>query len=150
MQLYESVQALADDSVVVAVVHVISQESANDIEEDKTAEFTLSTVVIDKVVKSDGPTVGSEIIVRQDGGTQQASPTELVKVGDTYLLYLTASGLEGDLASQYYVTGANAGIYAASQDTAGRGTSQVFEQVVAETGEDLPAQITLEEASTQS
>ncbi|WP_345435707.1 hypothetical protein [Microbacterium gilvum] len=150
MQLYESVHALADDSVVVAVVHVVSQESANETGEDKTAEFTLSAVVIDEVVKSDGPAAGPEIIVRQDGGTEQAPPAELVEVGDTHLLYLTASELEGDVASQYYVTGANTGIYAASQDTAGCGTSQVFEQVVAETGQDLPAQISPEEATAPS
>lgn len=90
---------------------------------------------------------GDRIVVRQIGSEEQPAPTPLFTVGGTYLLYLTPSGLEGELASQFYFTGANAGIYeAADAGNARRGTPAGFVQADPEEGESLPSSVTVEES----
>ena len=92
-----------------------------------------------KTLKSTEP--GSTVIVRQTGSSSQAPAVPLLKVGEQYLLYLTPSGLDGEQAEQFYVTGANAGIYAETS------SGDEYRQVQRQEGEDLPLTVTEEEAS---
>lgn len=78
-----------------------------------------------------------------------------MKTGSNYLLFLVHSGLSGDLASQYYVTGADAGIYLAAATAkakvqTGTATEQdisggTFNRVNNDSGDNLPATLTVDE-----
>lgn len=142
VRLYSSANALAADSSLVVVGVVSKQRVAADITPD--LDFTISTINVQKVVKKNGKAqAGSTVEVRQDGSSGQSPSTTLLKPGTPYLLFLTDSGLDGALASQFYVTGANAGLYAADS-TAARVSNwgaTPFKQLDKESGEKLPATI---------
>ena len=107
---------------------------------------------------------GDVVEVRQIGSVDQQTGVEMLNADQVYLLYLTPSGLSGDLASQYYVTGAEAGIYEAtsggsSNPSVLKSTSQAdsekadkvsFSRVELDTGDTLPATVTLPEAEEQA
>lgn len=148
VELYSSVEALAEDSSLVLVGTVTSQRVVADI--DEMTDFTISSVEVGEVTKSEVVLdSGTTIEVRQLGSDNQTGPAPLLASGGTYLLYLTPSGLEGDLAAQFYVTGGSAGLYKAS-DSAGRSaggaSSATFTQVQAEEGEALPSDLALDDA----
>jgi hypothetical protein len=150
VELYDSVPDLAADSSIVVSGTVQQQKTATDI--PGSDEFTLSTVVIDATAKtdSDHPS-GSSVVVRQHGNRDTEGPGPLLEQGKTYLLYLTPSGLDGDLASQFYVTGGTAGIYETQQNAAARSAGGVaedteFTKAPSDEGDKLPAELTLEDA----
>ncbi|RWZ68094.1 hypothetical protein ELQ92_02280 [Labedella populi] len=151
--LYSSVSQLSDDSDIVVVGHVGEQETARDIDDE--LEFTISKVHVDEIVKADGSLhVGDVVEVRQVGALPDPDadeisvpPTPLLDGGGTYLLYLTASGLPAPYDTQFYVTGANAGAYHGSSAFSRQAEETVtFEAVDPTEGEDLPAELTLDEA----
>lgn len=146
VQLFGSLDELSDASALVVIGSVVDQTVARDI--DELTVFTISTVQIDDLVKSDGMRqVGEAIQVRQLGGEDQAAPTPVLSSEGEYLLYLTPSGLAAPLDTQFYVTGANAGMYVSSRDSArGSVDSTEFVQVDAEPGEQLPSSVDLGEA----
>lgn len=82
------------------------------------------------------PQLGANV----DGGANPIEPGDVVEVrqmtdprlvrGGQYALFLTPSMLSGDAASQYFVTGAEAGIYVRDGD--------VFRRVAADSGDTLP------------
>lgn len=145
VRLYDSPAAMADDSSVVLVGNVVNQRTARDL--GPSLEFTISSVEVLRVV--DGETSGgaSTVEVRQDDSTP------IIEEGRPYLLYLTASGLDGALASQYYVTGAGAGLYVSNKDLAStrqdlkakKDEGLAFKQLKKHEGENLPAEVTLAE-----
>lgn len=93
---------------------------------------------------------GQKVVeVRQFGGDSLEPPVSLLEVGDQYLLYLTPSGLAAPLDAQYYVTGANAGIFANGDAESARGSS-VFRKFDGEPGEELPESVTVQEAMDSS
>ena len=55
--------------------------------------------------------LGQVLEVRQAGSAKPLGPSQLLGAGGRYLLFLTPSGLAGPLASQYYITGVDAGVY---------------------------------------
>jgi hypothetical protein len=146
-ELYDSVTSLAGDSSIVLAGTVQDQRTASDI--PGSGEFTLSTVVVSATAKTDADhPAGSTVVVRQQGTANNPGPGAMLTEGTTYLLYLTPSGLDGDLASHFSVTGGTAGIYAAEQDPTARGTGGVtdsteFTKAPSDEGDDLPAQLTL-------
>ncbi|GMA23474.1 hypothetical protein GCM10025864_12330 [Luteimicrobium album] len=148
-RLYNSPEDMASDSSAVIVGTVSGTRTVDDI--DATTDFTLSDLRVDKVLKG-GFAEGASITVRQLGSKEQAPPATLLKPGSEYLLYLTASGLDGDLAKQYYVTGGNAGLYAASANSTASTRANLaaddagFAQVDPEPGENLPESLTAESA----
>lgn len=147
VKLYPSIESLAGDSAAVVVGTVREQRVAADI--DKTTDFTLSTIEVSNVQKANEPVVpGEKLIVRQLGSQKQTAPGALMEVGTTYLLYLTPSGLDGELGTQFYITGANAGLYQAAeaQRRTNYAPSDVFKQVEKQDGESLPEQVTLSQA----
>ena len=144
VRLYPSAKALAADSSLVIVGFVSAQRVADDITPD--FDFTISTIDVREVVKKKGKTkvqAGSTVEVRQDGSGDQPPSAILLKPGTPYLLFLTDSGLDGELATQFYVTGANAGLYSAESSNARvKNWDDVdFKQVDKESKEELPAVI---------
>lgn len=144
VELYDSVPALAADSSIVQ-----DQKTANDI--PGGSEFTLSTVEVSATAKTDAShPAGSTVVVRQHGSAGNPGPGAMLEQGETYLLYLSPSGLDGDLASQFSVTGGTAGVYETKQNTAARNAavteSTVFTKAPSDEGDDLPASLTLGDA----
>lgn len=149
VELYNSVPALADDSIIVVAGTVSSQKTVSDI--PNSGEFTLSTFTVAKTAKTDSNhPAGSTLVVRQHGTESKPGPGALLEPGKTYLLYLTPSGLDGDLASQFYVTGGTAGIYETEQNAAARSAGVTgdteFTKAPSDEGDKLPAELTLEDA----
>jgi hypothetical protein len=116
---FGSIDALAQGSTLVAVGEVTKSEAAADLGTE--TQFTIHTFAVKDVwdvpnlgralgVSGAKVSAGSEVIVRQVG-TVRLSPSPILEMGRTYLLYLTPSQLEGEKASHFYVTGADAGIY---------------------------------------
>ena len=143
VRLYSNVAELAADSKLVVEGTATGQSVADDV--DPTTDFTLSKMKIVKVLR--GPhniNVGNSIVVRQMGSDKQTPPVPILVPGQVYLLYLTPSGLDGALSSQYYITGANAGIYVQPSTglaPAAAGKATQFSQVQRENGENLPASL---------
>lgn len=147
VRLYANVAEMAADSKLVVVGTATRQSVAADI--DPNTDFTLSDVRIVKVLRGADVTTGTSVIVRQSGSDKQTPPVPLLQPGRTYLLYLTASGLDGPLSSQYYITGANAGIYALpanSRAATDPTPATPFAQVQRQNGENLPATLNSEQA----
>ena len=151
VKMYDSVKAITDDSDLVIVGTVADQRVVQDIDDE--TDFTLSTVKVITTKKGDA---GDEtVVVRQTGSTKNQTAGAMMKSGSTYLLFLVHSGLSGDLASQYYVTGADAGIYLASATAkakaqTGTATEQdisgeTFNRVNSDSGDNLPATLTVDE-----
>ncbi|WP_029067816.1 hypothetical protein [Jonesia quinghaiensis] len=154
--LYDSLDAMSADSDLVVVGIVGTQTTVYDI--DDITPFTLSTVTIQDAVLGEAP--ADAITVRQFGDVSIADTEEILTPGTTYLLYLTESGLSGELAAHYYVTGVTAGIYQAK--TAQRSPSRIspqtlsqntlnsltFEHISTEDGDELPSNVTLDTAES--
>lgn len=146
--LYDSIEAMGADSSAVVIGTVIGQSEVKDVPGSEAA-FTLSTFEVSKSldtlplganVKDPFATVaeGTTIIVRQVGTEQVGdSPTELLREANEYLLFLVPSGLDGDAAGHFYVTGGNAGLYVSSGNST-RGSEKDYVQVDRQEGEDLP------------
>ncbi|WP_182049969.1 hypothetical protein [Changpingibacter yushuensis] len=161
--LYDSLSDMSDDSTTIVVGTVSSQEVARDI--TKEDDFTISSFSVTRVVKGTDVSPGDVVKVRQIGSAKQQTGVEMLSTDQVYLLYLTPSGLTGDLASQYYVTGAEAGIYQdvsspsspstsilknASQARSETADSMSFGRVESDTGDTLPATVTLQEVDKQA
>ena len=151
VKLYPSPKALAKDSAAVIVGTVAAQRTAADVTPD--TDFTISTVTVVQVSKSATGVVvpGGSIDVRQIGSAEEEGtppPSTLMSPGETYLIYLTPSGLGGELASQFYVTGGNAGLYAQDlgADLARSAAPAGFTKVDPEPGEKLPERMTISES----
>ena len=151
VKMYDSVKAITDDSDLVIVGTVADQKVVQDIDDE--TDFTLSTVKI--ITPKKGDAGDKTVIVRQTGSTKNQTAGAIMKTGSTYLLFLVHSGLSGDLASQYYVTGADAGIYLApttakAKAQTGTATEQdisgeTFNRVNSDSGDNLPATLTVNE-----
>lgn len=155
VEYYDSLEDLqaASDAVVVGIV--TDQEVVYDI--DDVTPFILSTVVVQDTIHGDVPT--DSIIVRQ-AGDSPSQDEEALTPENTYVLYLTESGLSGDKAEHFYVTGVTAGIY--TGDVPEQDTSTVepdlldedvleeatFEQIAPDTPDDIPSDITVEVVET--
>lgn len=147
-KLYGSVDELAADSAAVLVGRVDATDVTRDV--DGATDFTLATVTVLKAVKGSADADGT-VTVRQTGSAAQRTPETLLRTGDVALLFLAESGLPGDQAGQYYITGAGAGLYEAADDYAaalrsvapGEAEQAVdaatFNRVDTDSGDTLPA-----------
>lgn len=158
-ELYSSVQNLTDASDLVIIGRVIDTSVVQDI--DGVTDFTLLRVSVLRTIHGDAGAAGnSAIIVRQTGSPSQGPSEALLAKDDVAMLFLVESGLSGDLAKQYYVTGVTAGLYRANVTAAalqsgaplttaqafadgGAGTKLRFDRVDAESGDGLPASLTI-------
>ncbi|RII95723.1 hypothetical protein DZF96_14025 [Clavibacter michiganensis] len=147
--LYGSLAALADDSIDIVTGAVVAQREVADL--GPSAPATVSTVRVTSVAKTArGVTVGDEIEVRQIGTAAEPGPAAMLASGSAYLLYLRPSRLPGDAASQSFVTGGSAGIFAAPdagvQADGATGSSATFARIDHEQGDVLPERVAADHA----
>ena len=120
---------------------------------DDITDFTLLDVKVSQTLK--GTVNSGSIIVRQTGSAEQGSAETLLQTGDVVMLFLTPTDLPGEQSSQYYVTGATAGVYRVTDDTqqswnvlrsqhgnASDAWQPVFERVNVDSGDELPSELT--------
>ena len=124
--LYDSVESLAADSSSIVVGTVSAQSTEADVT-ISSVEVTnaptnpqLGANLADRVAPV---AVGETIEVRQMNAP-------VLKLSEEYLLFLTPTMLPGEPATQYFVTGAVAGLYVREGDE--------FRRVVPDSGDDLP------------
>ena len=153
---YDSLAALAADSVEIVTGTVVAQREVTDL--GPTAPATVSTVRVTAVPKAaGGVAVGGTVDVRQIGTAAEPGPAAMMQAGSTYLLYLRPSRLPGEAASQSFVTGGSAGLFAAPDPTrpeaqtdsdAAGGSSQpgTFLRLDDEAGDTLPERVTADGA----
>ncbi|MFE1664943.1 hypothetical protein [Microbacterium sp. P02] len=136
--MYESIDDLARDSTAIVVGTVTTQRQSDDA---MVSTFQVSNAPTNPQLggdldSADVPPVAGDIVeVRQmdSAGSSLAAP--LLEPTREYLLFLTPSMLGGDAATQYYVTGGEAGLYIREGDE--------FRRMVTDSGDTLPETITM-------
>ncbi|MFH8251065.1 hypothetical protein ACH3VR_11915 [Microbacterium sp. B2969] len=129
--LYDSIDALAADSSAIVVGTVTSHHVEG--------EGTVSSVQVSNAPTN--PQLGANV----EGGACDIAVGDVVDVreigephldaGGDYLLFLTPTMLTADAAADYYVTGADAGIYVRDGD--------VMRRLVTDSGDALPETISI-------
>ena len=151
VRIYESMVELEDDSPLIIAGEISRTSVIRDI--DDITDFTLLDVKVSQTLK--GTVNSGSIIVRQTGSAEQGSAETLLQTGDVVMLFLTPTDLPGEQSSQYYVTGATAGVYRVTDDTqqswnvlrsqhgnASDAWQPVFERVNVDSGDELPSELT--------
>lgn len=151
VRIYESMVELEDDSPLIITGEISRTSVIRDI--DDITDFTLLDVKVSQTLK--GTVNSGSIIVRQTGSAEQGSAETLLHTGDVVMLFLTPTDLPGEQSSQYYVTGATAGVYRVTDDTqqswnvlrsqhgnASDAWQPVFERVNVDSGDELPSELT--------
>lgn len=151
VRIYESMVELEDDSPLIITGEISRTSVIRDI--DDITDFTLLDVKVSQTLK--GTVNSGSIIVRQTGSAEQGSAEALLQTGDVVMLFLTPTDLPGEQSSQYYVTGATAGVYRVTDDTqqswnvlrsqhgnASDAWQPVFERVNVDSGDELPSELT--------
>ncbi len=140
VHLFTSLEEMGDDSEEVVTVTVRFQEEVFDI--DGSTPFVLTYVTVEEGHKG-ALKAGDEIVVRQTGFAEES----LLENGSSYLLYLVSSGLDGELASHYYINGVTAGIYQLDVAVASfrSAKQEEFQRVDEESGDNLPSEVSLDE-----
>lgn len=151
VRIYESMVELEDDSPLIITGEISRTSVIRDI--DDITDFTLLDVKVSQTLK--GTVNSGSIIVRQTGSAEQGSAETLLQIGDVVMLFLTPTDLPGEQSSQYYVTGATAGVYRVTDDTqqswnvlrsqhgnASDAWQPVFERVNVDSGDELPSELT--------
>lgn len=151
VRIYESMVELEDDSPLIITGEIARTSVIRDI--DDITDFTLLDVKVSQTLK--GTVNSGSIIVRQTGSAEQGSAETLLQTGDVVMLFLTPTDLPGEQSSQYYVTGATAGVYRVTDDTqqswnvlrsqhgnASDAWQPVFERVNVDSGDELPSELT--------
>ena len=133
--LYDSLDAVKDDSAVVVTATVLSQ-----IEPKEGVAGSPGTVSELKVVQSSQSDLADspgQVFVFQYGTETVSAMAPLLKKGETYLLFLTSTGLAKARANDFFVTGSSAGIYLL--------TSEGYKRL-GEDGDVIPALVTDKDA----
>lgn len=148
--IYKSVDELGDDSSAAITGEVVDQKFETD---SYGNAVTLSRFLVDKVAdlpKEDGAGArtlapAKIVTIRQLGDESFAETlSPLLEVGETYMLFLTPSGLPGSDARQYFITGNTAGYYKLTDNAALRASEPGYEKVGDE-GDTLPVVLTFSE-----
>ena len=154
-KLYQSAEQMADDSDLIVVGSVGDTRTVQDL--DDTTDFTLADVKVLTTIKGDAG--GDTVVVRQTGSPEQSGSDLLMSSGDTVMLFLVHSGLDGELADQYYITGATAGLYSIdavdSMSSLARGDDSPaddahFQRVDMQSGDSLPQTLTMEDVEAMT
>ncbi|WP_289093881.1 hypothetical protein [uncultured Bifidobacterium sp.] len=155
VKLYQSTEQMADDSDLIVVGSVSNTRTVQDL--DDTTDFTLANVKVLATIKGDAD--DDTIVVRQTGSVEQGDSELLISSGDTVMLFLVHSGLDGELADQYYITGATAGLYSIdavdSMSSLARGDDSPaddahFQRVDMQSGDSLPQTLTMEDVEAMT
>jgi len=136
-RLYNGLAEISGDSNLVVTGTVLKEEIVTDVVKD--APVLKSTFEIKTVLAGAVPGGKSTVVVRMYTGSFNQDKSNVLKVGSDYLLFLTDSGLNGNQASQYYVTGYEAGAYVADSTTDGVTT---YKRLIKTEGDVLPATLT--------
>lgn len=106
--LYGSLDELKADSTVVVTATVVSQ-----LVPKEGIAGSPGTVSELKVVQTESELAApqGQIFVFQYGTETVSAMAPLLEEGETYLLFLTSTGLEKARANDFFVTGVSAGIY---------------------------------------
>lgn len=114
-ELFDSLEAIEAASTLIVVGEVTDQAMDDDV--------TVSTVVVEDSFLPAALATALDIAPSPPTDTVQVRTTRpasasspILSAGAAYLLFLTPSMLPGDEADQFFVTGADAGIYAADGD----------------------------------
>jgi hypothetical protein len=144
-RLYSTLGELSSVSSAVVLGDVVDQQ----VIPGSPAETTVSIV---RVIRTFDPPqlgeesreglseihAGAEVRVRQIGSRDMAAvPAPILERGETYLIFLAASGLEGAAASDFFISGGQPGYFRIDGDE--------FVRVVAESEDTLPVRITEED-----
>lgn len=129
--LYESIDSLAADSSVIVVGTVLEQHG-----DDGTTVSAIEVIntpanpQLGANIEAEHTAVevGDVLEVRQDTGP-------VLTTGDEYLLFLTPNMLPGEAATQFFITGAVAGLYVRDGGE--------FRRVVMDSDDTLPETITI-------
>lgn len=153
-EIYTSVGALVEDSSAIATVVI---DSSDQTRSSAGSPLTVATATVIENVAA--PSVGLDsregaldtslelndvITIRQMGSPDTDQETPYLQPGETYLVFLASTGLPDVPDTEFYITGAVAGIYESDDDSASRGSAPQFERL----GEDpdkLPEFLTTEE-----
>lgn len=139
VQIYESLDAMVDDSDLVLVGTAGDQRVVSD-GEGSAMTSTLTGLTIEDVVRADDATsAGSTATVRQvttAKGWTSSEPESPLRPGERYLLFLNHSGLPGEASADLFPVGVVAGIYRADGDA--------FTRIAPDSGDDLPMTLTAE------
>lgn len=139
--MYSSLDSLSKDSDLIVEGTVGEQKTAHDLSD--TVPFTIATVTVNGIYKGED-TDAKQIEVRQTGTADEAP----LHNGTTYILFLTRSGLQGDKAGQYYITGVTAGVYRKGAAMARSGMESSYRRVDSGTGDNLPERIRLSDITS--
>jgi len=138
-RLYGSVAELAADSGAVVTGTVDGQRTVRDL---PAGDTTVSEVTVRATAKADRELpAGATVSVRQMGSAAAPGPAALLQPGRTYLLFLTPTGLDGERAEQFFVTGGTAGIW--ETDGGGADERSTFTRLPSDDGDVLPERLTL-------
>jgi len=119
-ELYDSLDGLVAASEVIVTGTVTQQVGSG---------TTISTVEVGEALLPSG--FGTATITVRELGPP------VLAVGDEYLLFLVPTELQGVPADEYFVTGAQAGIYRSDDDA--------WVRALTDTGDTLPERITLDD-----
>ncbi|MGO4600238.1 hypothetical protein [Terrabacter sp. 2RAF25] len=145
-KFYASEGALRADSEAIVVARVQAQTVADDI--TPGLDFTISDVEVSQVKKGKGLGLkpGQVVKVRETGKSGDGGGWKYLDAGESYLLYLVTSGLPGDKADQFYITGANVGSFV---QVPGPGGPSKFKQLNPSTGDRLPGELSAAEVPSE-
>lgn len=147
-ETYESLNALVGDSAVVAEVKVTEQTvdtalapmtlSTAEVVEPFAPEGLASTLESSTTGTSLEVESGASVTIRQLGTPDMTqTPAPLLKVGESYLVFLRPTELKGDPATTFYIVGGDAGIYSGSNGS--------YQRYSNEHGDILPDKLTADE-----
>ena len=112
--LYESIDSVVADSAVVVTAKVTSQSQPKD--GIAGSPGTISALAVIEAGTSDLVKPGGEVFVFQYGSETVSAMAPLLKVGETYLLFLSSTALPDARSNDFFVTGNSAGIYQLTSD----------------------------------
>lgn len=133
----ESELSSASDLVVIGTVTKQSSVKAKDFVDD----LLISTISLERDLKGKAD---AKMNVRQFQVQIDGEKSTDLKVGKSYLLYLTLTGLQGDAADDYYVTGVDSGIY---EQVLSATAEKKYTRVAHLQGDKLPESLTESEVS---
>lgn len=140
-KLYDSIFELSADSSLVVVGKVSDQNVAD----GSPAPQTISTIEVFERFSPEGlgrdlpkeaPPASDSLTlhIRQPGTTDMDFlPAPILKKGESYLLFLAPTMLEGDVGDDFFITGGQPGFFTVEGDS--------FTRVVTDTDDKLPRKI---------
>jgi hypothetical protein len=159
--LYESIDELAAESIAVAIVTVeghteFPETTVGDEARGAYSAFDATVVEVasppklgeavgDELKASvTSPVPGDRVLIRMLGTAERPGPTDFLEDGESYLLFLTGTGLPESPANEFYIAGGSAGVYRSDGESLSS-ESRFTKDGVEREGDELPQTVTLSE-----